>query len=150
MLNKTSASRLAKQSQRFTLPVAHLRAGWENWLMNSSERTWAILAHLSAIIAMLVSAGWLSFIGPLIVWAVKKNDSPAVRTAAAGAFNFNIGMWLMTVAGWICFFTLILIPLAAILWIMAFALTIFHHIRASIAVSNNQVYHYPWQIPILK
>ena len=117
--------------------------------MNESERTWAMLAHLSAIIAMVVSAGWLSFVGPLVIWLIKKQDSPAVRTAAAGSFNFNIGMWVMSVAGWVCFFTILLIPLAYVLWFLAFILTLWHHIKATLAASNNTVYRYPWQIPIL-
>ena len=115
----------------------------------SEERSWAMIAHLSAVLAMAFSAGWFSFIGPLAVWLVKKSDSPYVRSAAAQSFNFNLGMWVMSVVAWICFFTVILIPLAVVLGIAAFVLTLWHHIRATIAASNNQLYHYPWQIKIL-
>ena len=117
--------------------------------MNASERTWSMLAHLSAIIAMVISVGWLSFVGPLLVWLIKKDDSPAVRAAAAGAFNFNIGMWVMSIVAWVCAFTVILLPLSVILWIVAFILTLLHHIKATLAASNSQVYQYPWQIKIL-
>ena len=59
------------QSQSATIPA--------------SSRLAAILAHLSAPIAALLSAGSLSLLGPLIVWLVKKND-PYARRAAAGAW----------------------------------------------------------------
>ncbi|WP_297723387.1 DUF4870 domain-containing protein [uncultured Mobiluncus sp.] len=117
--------------------------------MNENERLWAMFAHLSVLIAMAVSAGWLSFLGPLIVWLVKKDSSPAVRVAAAGAFNFNVAMWIAGIAGWIAFFTILLIPLALVLWLAVFALTLWHSIRGAIAASNQQVYIYPFQLPIL-
>ena len=56
---------------------------------SGSSRIAAILAHLSAPIAALLSAGSLSLLGPLLVWLWKKND-PYTRRAAAGAFNFNL------------------------------------------------------------
>ncbi|WP_231294145.1 DUF4870 domain-containing protein [Mobiluncus curtisii] len=121
----------------------------KNKYVKENERMWAMFAHLSVVIAMAVSAGWLSFLGPLIVWLVKKDSSPAVRVAAAGAFNFNVTMWLASIAGWIAFFTIILIPLSLILWLAVFVLTLWHSIRGAIAASNQQVYLYPWQLPIL-
>src|SRR3712207_7429071 len=53
----------------------------------------SILAHLSAPIAALLSAGSLSLLGPMLVWLAKKDD-PYARRAAAGAFNFNLSVWL--------------------------------------------------------
>jgi len=55
----------------------------------AGSRLAAIIAHLSAPIAALLSAGSLSLLGPLLVWLVKKDD-PYARRAAAGAFNFNL------------------------------------------------------------
>lgn len=113
------------------------------------ERTWMILAHLSAPIAMIVSAGWLTILGPLLVWLFKKEDSPRVRQAAAGAFNFNLSFWLMAVIGWICFFTIILIPVAIIIWIIVFIVAVYAHLRGAWLASKGQVYTYPFQLPVL-
>ncbi len=135
--------------QRIGFPVADNLSVMKNKYVKENERMWAMFAHLSVVIAMAVSAGWLSFLGPLIVWLVKKDSSPAVRVAAAGAFNFNVTMWLASIAGWIAFFTIILIPLSLILWLAVFVLTLWHSIRGAIAASNQQVYLYPWQLPIL-
>lgn len=113
------------------------------------ERTWMILAHLSAPIAMLVSAGWLTILGPLLVWLVKKDDSPAVRQAAAGAFNFNLAFWLMTLVGWICFITIILIPVAIIIWLIVFVVAVYAHLRGAWLASKGEVYNYPFQLKVL-
>ncbi|NMW89637.1 DUF4870 domain-containing protein [Mobiluncus curtisii] len=136
-------------NQRIGFPVADNLSVMKNKYVKENERMWAMFAHLSVVIAMAVSAGWLSFLGPLIVWLVKKDSSPAVRVAAAGAFNFNVTMWLTSIAGWIAFFTIVLIPLSLILWLAVFVLTLWHSIRGAIAASNQQVYLYPWQLPIL-
>jgi uncharacterized Tic20 family protein len=37
------------------------------------EKTWATMAHASALIAMAV--GGLMALGPLVVWLIKKNES---------------------------------------------------------------------------
>lgn len=113
------------------------------------EKTLSIAAHLSAIVAAIVTAGWLSFLGPLIIWAVYRKRSPLVRQAAAGAFNFNVGLWVMNVVAWICLFTVILSPLAVILFIIANVGMVVWHLVAAIRASQGRAYNYPFQIKIL-
>lgn len=113
------------------------------------EKTWSILAHLSAPIGMLVSVGWLPFLGPLLIWFFFKNRSQFVRRCAAASFNFNLMCSIGMVVGWICFFTLILIPLAIILWIFFGLGSIFFSIRAAFVASGHRVYRYPVSLPIL-
>ena len=113
------------------------------------DRTLAVLAHLSAIIAMIISAGWLSFAGPLLIWLLFRGRGPLVRGSAAGAFNFNLWAWLMTVIGWILFITVIGIPVAIILWVIAAVLTVVCHVIGALRASRGELYHYPAQIPIL-
>lgn len=117
--------------------------------LSDDERTWAILAHISALVATIVSAGWLSFVGPLLIWVLKKNQSPYVRLASAQSFNFNLGVWLMNLIAWIMVITIVLLPVGLILMLVAFVLLFWHHIRASIAAAHNRTYHYPFQLPIL-
>ena len=114
-----------------------------------SERYAAMAAHLSALVAMLLSAGWLSFVGPLVVWLIVKEQSPYARHAAASSFNFNVFAWLMAIIGWVAFFTVVGIPLAVVLWLTAFFMTIWTHARASIAAYRGEVYRYPVQARLL-
>lgn len=113
-----------------------------------NDRFWAIAAHLSAVIAWVVSAGWISFIGPLLIWFLRK-DNPYIRQAAAQSFNFNLGMGIMSIIGWILCITIIGIPVGILLIAVSFFMTLFHHIRATIAASNNRAYRYPLQIKVL-
>lgn len=117
--------------------------------ISPEERTWAILAHLSALVAGFFSVGCLSFLGPLLIWSLKKDTSPFVRNAAAQSFNFNISILLMNVSAWVMLFTIIFIPVAIILWITAFILLLWHHIMATIATLNNRIYRYPLQFSLL-
>ena len=119
------------------------------YLVTDSERTWAVLAHLSALLAWGLSAGWLTFVGPLLVWFIKKDSSPYVRSAAAQSFNFNVGMWVMTLVGWMMIFTILLIPLGILLLVAVFVMMLWLHIRDAMAASRCELYRYPWQLPIL-
>lgn len=113
------------------------------------DRTLAVLAHLSAIIALVISAGWLSWLGPLIVYLVFRNRGPLVRTASATSFNFNITIWIAVVIGWICAFTVVLLPLAFILWLVPGILQVIFSILGAVRASRGEQFRYPFQIPIL-
>ncbi|WP_235856873.1 DUF4870 domain-containing protein [Occultella glacieicola] len=115
-----------------------------------SNKTLAILAHLSPIIAMVLSAGLVSFLGPLLVWLIWKDRGPLVRNAAASSFNFNITVWVVTIVGWICFLTIVLIPVAIVLWAVVWIGQIVLSIIGAMRASNGEVYRYPFQVPILK
>ncbi len=121
-------------------------------LSDSEERTWSILAHLSAPVAALISAGMLNFLGPLIIWAIYKDKSQRVRHASAGAFNFNVSLWIVyAILLAVSILTLgvgllVTIPVGIIVWIAAMII----HVMAAIKANNGIVYTYPMQIPILK
>lgn len=109
----------------------------------------AVLAHLSGFIALVLTAGWLMFLGPLITWAVVKETNPLARQAAAGAFNFTVSMTIAMVAGWILFFTIIGIPVAIVLWIAVVIAMIVCHIKGAMAAGRGETYEYPLQLRIL-
>ena len=110
----------------------------------------AVIAHVSTLAAAVLSAGWLSIVGPLVVWALYKDKSTFVRQAAAGAFNFNLVIWVMTIVGWLFFITVIGIPIAIILWAVAFVAGLWFHITAAVRANRGQSYRYPWGITVLR
>ncbi|MBW8171540.1 DUF4870 domain-containing protein [Ornithinimicrobium sp. Arc0846-15] len=121
-------------------------------LSASEARTWSIVAHLANPVASLFSAGWLGFLGPLIVWAIYKDRSPMVRKASAGAFNFSLTLMIGYILLWVVTFItfglaiFITLPLMFVLWVISLIL----HIMAAIKAGNNEDYTYPAQIPVLK
>lgn len=115
----------------------------------ADDRMWAMLAHLSAPIAAVVSAGWLTIVGPLVVWMVKKDSSRFVRNASAGAFNFTLTMWLLGIVGWILTITVIGAIIGIPLIIISGLGSIVLGIVGAIKSWNGESFTYPWQVRVL-
>jgi uncharacterized Tic20 family protein len=126
-------------------PTAEIR---RDATLPPSSRIAAIIAHLSAPIAALLSAGSLSLLGPLVVWLVMKND-PYARKAAAGAFNFNLAFWLLYLVSWLLIFTVIGAVIGIPLIILLFVVSAWCHIKGAIRAANDRQYDYPFQIRVL-
>lgn len=116
----------------------------------NSSKTLAVLAHLSAPIAFVLSAGSLSILGPLIIWLLFRDNGPLVRTAAAGAFNFNLSFWVLSLISWAMIASVILIPVGVPLLIIIFVVSVFAHLRGMFRALRGEIYHYPFQIRVLR
>lgn len=114
------------------------------------DRTVAVLTHLSGLIGALISAGWLGFVGPLVVWLVYRDRNAFLRATSAGSFNFNLSMWLLNAIAFVCFATILLIPVAIVLWIVAAVLLVVCHVLAVLKANSGEVYLYPLQLPVLR
>ena len=116
---------------------------------NAEERQWAMFAHLSAIVGALIG---LSFLGPLVVWLVKKETMPFVDDQGKEALNFNIMLLIVFAVLWaLTFVTLgigILLtgPLMFIVGVAALVLVIIAGIKANEGVA----YRYPFSIRMIK
>ena len=116
---------------------------------NAEERQWAMFAHLSAIVGALIG---LSFLGPLVVWLVKKETMPFVDDQGKEALNFNIMLLIVFAVLWaLTFVTLgigILLtgPLMFIVGVAALVLVIIAGIKANEGVA----YRYPFSIRLIK
>src|SRR5688572_867853 len=56
----------------------------------SEERTMGAIAHGVPLIAMVVSAGLLGFVGSLVIYMMYKDRGPFVRAHAANSLNVQI------------------------------------------------------------
>lgn len=61
------------------------------------ERTWGAIAHGAAVAAMILSAGFLGFLGSLAVYVIHKDRGPFVRAHAANSLNVQITMFIWIV-----------------------------------------------------
>ena len=109
----------------------------------------AIIAHLSTLVGFLLSAGWLTFLGPLVIWLLYKDRSPFVRQAAAGAFNFSLASWVAGLVAWILVFTIVGIPVSIVLGLLLLVATIVVPILAAMSADKLLPYRYPVQIRVL-
>ncbi len=66
-----------------------------------SERQWAALAHLSALILAFMTSWFAGFAGVLaaaVVYLIKRDDSTFARDHALEALNFNLSMFIYACA----------------------------------------------------
>ena len=122
---------------------------------SQEERQWAMFAHLSALLGGLLTSalgGWGTFIGPLVIWLIKKDTMPFVNDQGKEALNFNITVCIALLALVLLSIVtlgvglLIAVPLGIIIGIGWLVLTII----ASIKANEGQAYRYPVAIRLIK
>ena len=101
----------------------------------SDEKTLGLLAHIITFVS--------TFIGPLIIYLVKKDESSFVREHAVESLNFQITIAIITL---ILFITVIGILL---LWAVGI-ITVILVIVATIRASEGKLYRYPFSIRLIK
>lgn len=120
--------------------------------LTRDSTNWAMGAHLSALIAALASVGALLFIGPLIVWLLKRDEDPFVERHAREALNFNLLMLGLVVAGVVMSILtlgvalIVVIPLGAVIGLVWLVTTILGTVRAA----NGEDYSYPFNIRLVR
>jgi uncharacterized Tic20 family protein len=108
---------------------------------SSNVRTWTVLCHASALAGLFLHfLGHL--LGPLIVWLVKRGDSPEIDAHGKESLNFQISMLIYDAIAAILCIVLIGIPILIALWVLN---TVFV-IIASVKASEGTLYRYPFTI----
>jgi uncharacterized Tic20 family protein len=108
----------------------------------ANARQWAMIAHLSALAGLIIGLNWL---GPLIVYLVKKDEHPFIADQSREALNFNLSVFIYIIASAILIIVVIgivLLPVVAIAWLV---LTIMAAVRAN----NGESYRYPLTIRLV-
>jgi uncharacterized Tic20 family protein len=124
--------------------------------VSAEERQWAMLAHLSALLGYILTSGWAGsaggFIGPLIVWMVKKDTMPFVDNQAKEALNFSITiciafavLWTLTIMTFLIG-AIITLPLMLVVGVYALVFTII----ASMKTYEGVAYRYPFALRLIK
>jgi len=106
-------------------------------LPSQDARNWAMLAHLSALIGLLIPLG--SIVAPLVIWQIKKNEFAFVDDQGKEALNFQITVLIAVLACFVLMFLFIGFLLLPIVGIAALVLTIIGGVKAS----NGERYRYP-------
>ena len=111
---------------------------------STDVRTWCVLCHASALLGVFFHfPGHL--LGPLIVWLVKRGESPEIDAHGKESLNFQISMLIYDVIAGILCIILIGIPILIILWILNAVFVII----ASIKASEGKFYRYPFTIRLI-
>src|SRR5205809_6041414 len=90
---------------------------------SSDVRTWCVLCHASALLGLFFH--FLGHIlGPLIVWLLKRGDSPEIDAYGKESLNFQISMLIYDAVAAILCIVLIGIPILIGLWVLTAVLVI--------------------------
>ncbi len=106
----------------------------KTFIPTDDDRTWGMLAHVSALIAMWL--GGLSFLGPLIVYVIKKDQSAFVADQAREALNFHLA----------CFLVIVLSAITCIGPVIVLVGMVIYSIIAAMEANKGIAYRYPYTI----
>ncbi len=104
--------------------------------ISADEKTWGMFAHLSGIIAGFFG---FNFLGPLIIWLIKKDASPYVAKQAMHALYFQGALWVLiwisAVLTMVCI-GFILLPIVGIGGLV-------YSIVGTVKANEGLIYEYP-------
>jgi uncharacterized protein len=109
------------------------------------ERTWGMLAHLSALVGLVVPPIGI-VLGPLAVWLARREDSAFVAAHAREALNFNITVLLGIVVCALLMLVFVGFLLGTALFIAWLVMTLI----AAIKASEGEAYRYPISLRLVK
>jgi uncharacterized protein len=124
-------------------PQAHGYQQRAQQLSQQEERTWGMVAHLSALIGLIIG---VSFVGPLVVMLAQGPKSRFVRDQAVEALNFNITVLIAILISVLLIFVIIgfvLLPIIGIAWLV-------FTIIGAITANDGRPYRYPINIRMVK
>jgi uncharacterized protein len=101
----------------------------------SESRGWAVAAHLVPLLG-------LSFIGPLVIWLIKREEDSFVEVHAREALNFQISVLIYGIVMAITIIGIVLlIPLAIFAFVAA--------VVAAVRAANGEPFRYPLSIRMI-
>jgi len=102
---------------------------------SNDERTLAILAHILTLVG--------SFIPPLVIYLIKKDESSFVAAHARESLNFQITVFIAVVI-----LTILIIGILFI-WLVG-VIDLVLVIVATIRASDNKLYRYPFTMRLIR
>lgn len=107
--------------------------------LSPQVRNWALGAHLSAFVGAWFA---LAFLGPLVVWLLKRQEHPFIALHAREALNFNLSVLIYALVAFLLSFLLVGIPILVAIGIAWIVLTVV----AAVKAQNGEEYRYPLTI----
>ncbi len=105
--------------------------------LTNDERTMAMLSHLLGL--------FTGFIGPLVIYLIKKDESAYVRQQSAEALNFQITVFIAYMVS----FVLMLILIGFLLFFVVLIASLILMIMAAMAANRGENYRYPVNIRMI-
>lgn len=106
----------------------------------------AMLCHLLALAGFVFTIPGGNIIGPLILWAIKKDSMPFVNDQGKEAINFNITVSIIALLCVLTFWLVLPVILLIGVGIAAVVLVII----AAIQSNEGKAYRYPFILRLVK
>ncbi|MGD8785934.1 MAG: DUF4870 domain-containing protein [Phycisphaerales bacterium] len=115
--------------------------------VSKDARMWAMFCHLGGLAGLLpISVAIGSVIAPLIIWQIKKQDSPFIDENGKEALNFQISISIYAL---ICI-PLFLVCVGPFLLGAVYIFNLVFLLIAAIKANNGESYRYPLTIRFVK
>ncbi|MDF7805956.1 DUF4870 domain-containing protein [Pontiellaceae bacterium B12219] len=114
--------------------------------LGKNERQWGMACHLSALIGYLLPVPSANFIGPLVIWLMKREEGAFVDEQGRESLNFQLSILIYVIGCGI-------LMLIGIGMLLIFPLVVFGFvcpIIGAIKASNGIAYRYPLCIRFIK
>jgi uncharacterized protein len=106
----------------------------------TADRQLALVTHLLSLANYVAAPAGI--IAVLVLWLVKKDESPALDRVGREVLNFNLSMLIYGIVSFILVFVLIGFVLLIGLWIFGLVITIV----AAISANEGEYFRYPLTI----
>lgn len=113
--------------------------------VKSNSNTFGMLCHLLAFCGLL-GVPFGNILGPLVMWLIKREESPFVDACGKEALNFQISMTIYTLISGL----LVLAAVGLVLLPAIIIVNVIFTIIASIRASEGKHYEYPLTIRFVK
>jgi uncharacterized protein len=121
-------------------------------MLESEARTWAMLAHIVAAAASLMSAGTIAFVAPLVIWLLYKDRSALV--AYHGKQNLNLQITTLVFGAGAVVLGIITLGIGFIITLPLWGLYVLYALIISIVAGvkayNGEYYNIPMSIRFIK
>ena len=112
-----------------------------------SERRWGMACHLVALTGFLMQPVVASVVAPLVLWLIKKDDSPFIDDQGRESLNFQLSVFIYTVVA------VFLIPLLGIGLLLLAGLVVFDFVYvliAAVKAGEGEAFRYPASLRLIK
>jgi len=113
---------------------------------DESARSWCIGLHLSGLSGIILPFALAHVVVPLVIWLIKRADSPAIDATGKEVLNFQISFSIYFALSAVLWIVLIGVPISIAIVITWMICTII----AAVRTSNGEAYRYPMTIRFLK
>jgi uncharacterized Tic20 family protein len=120
------------------------------------SRAWEVLCHLSSLIGLL-GVPFGNILGPLVIWLLKRGDSPGIDAHGKESLNFHISWTLYALGAAAISTALIVFIIGIVMWVFLLPILVVGWVSmvvlvliGSVKASNGELYHYPLTIHFLR